>query len=127
MSLDITPVTPEGRQVIQKYGDGGFQIAGIAYRSSVLVMAETSEPWDVTKPEMITPTSLAGFFQDGVGPDIMLIGCGPRFVAPPKGLRQSLKEQGAVLEWMDTGAACRTFNVLLTEERQVVAALIAVQ
>lgn len=127
MSLDITPVTPEGRQVIQKYGDGGFQIAGVAFRSSVLVMMETSVSWDVSEPDMISVANLSALFESKASPGILLIGCGPKFVAPPKGLRQSLREQGAVLEWMDTGAACRTFNVLLTEERQVAAALIAVQ
>ena len=41
--------------------------------------------------------------------------------------RKELKDQGIVLEWMDTGAACRTFNVLTVEERPVAAALIAVK
>ncbi len=126
MSLDITPVTPEGRQVIQKYGDGGFQIAGVKFQSSVLVKADTSLPWSVSEAAQITVDSLSEHVVDGAIPGILLIGCGPRFVAPPKLLRQQLREQGAVLEWMDTGAACRTFNVLLTEERDVVAALIAV-
>jgi uncharacterized protein len=58
--------------------------------------------------------------------DILLIGCGPTFCAVPKGLRADIKAAGMVLEWMDTGAACRTFNVLVAEERRVCAALIAV-
>ena len=58
--------------------------------------------------------------------EILVIGCGASFQAPPKGLREDLREWGVVLEWMDTGAACRTFNVLLAEERASAAALIAV-
>lgn len=58
--------------------------------------------------------------------DILLVGCGPTFAAIPKGLRAALKDAGIILEWMDTGAACRTFNVLVAEERRVAAALIAV-
>ncbi len=126
MSLDITPSTPEGRQVIQKYGNGRFQIAGVPYDGSVLVTPERSAPWPVVQAADISPESLSPLFSKGTHAGILLIGCGPSFVAPPKGLRAALKEQGAVLEWMDTGAACRTFNVLLTEERPVVAALIAV-
>lgn len=126
MSLDITPTTPEGRQVIQKYGDGGFKIAGVAFKSSVLVMAETSVIWPVEQAADITIDSLAPLFEGTDNPGILLIGCGARFMAPPKDLRLALKEKGVVLEWMDTGAACRTFNVLLTEERRVVAALIGV-
>ena len=126
MSLDITPVTPEGRQVIQRYGDGGFRIAGFHYTSSVIVMIEESILWPVTKAADITIESLFPLFLKRTKPDIILIGCGPKFLPPPKDLRLAMKEKGAILEWMDTGAACRTYNVLLTEERQVVAALIAV-
>ncbi len=127
MSLDITPVTPVGRQVIQKYGDGSFQIAGVRFNGSVLVMSDTTIPWSVNDPADITVDSLARLFQETPAPAIILLGCGPRFLAPPKNLRTDLRALGATLEWMDTGAACRTFNVLLTEERQAVAALIAVQ
>ena len=45
----------------------------------------------------------------------------------PGGLREGLREHGIVIEPMDTGAACRTHNVLLTEERRAAAALIAVE
>ena len=57
---------------------------------------------------------------------ILIIGCGAKFIAPPEDLRDQLKIRGYSLEWMDTGAACRTYNVLLIEERDAVAALIAV-
>ena len=57
---------------------------------------------------------------------ILIVGCGPRFVMPPPVLKSGLRAAGIVLEWMDTGAACRTFNVLLGEERPAAAALIAV-
>ena len=126
MSLDITPVTPEGRQVIQRYGDGGFRIAGFHYAGSVIVMTEESILWPVTQAADITIESLCPLFVKSAKPGIILIGCGPKFLTPPKDLRLAMKKKGAVLEWMDTGAACRTYNVLLTEERQVVAALIAV-
>ncbi len=60
-------------------------------------------------------------------PLILLIGCGSKFYPPPIILRNDLKNIGTTLEWMDTGAACRTFNVLLAESRNVVSALIAVK
>jgi uncharacterized protein len=126
MSLDITPVTPEGRQVIQRYGDGRFRIAGFNYAGSVIVMTDESILWPVTQSADITIESLSPLFVKRTKPGIILIGCGSKFLPPPKDLRLTMKEKGAVLEWMDTGAACRTYNVLLTEERHVVAALIAV-
>ncbi len=59
-------------------------------------------------------------------PGILIVGCGIGDKAPPPDLRAKLKARDISLEWMNTGAACRTFNVLLTEEREAVAALIAV-
>ena len=60
-------------------------------------------------------------------PGILIVGCGEKFVPPPVILKDGLREFGIVMEWMDTGAACRTFNVLLGEARHVASALIAVK
>jgi uncharacterized protein len=57
----------------------------------------------------------------------MLLGCGPRMLLLPPPLRQTLRAAGIVSEVMDTGAACRTYNVLLAEGRQVCAAMLAVE
>ena len=84
---------------------------------------EATLPWAVTDAAAITSENLAPVLGAG---GILVIGCGPDFSPPPPALRAELKAQGVSLEWMDTGAACRTFNVLLTEERDAVAALIAV-
>jgi len=124
ISLDITPVVPAGRQLIQSYGGGRFRIAGVGFEGSVLVRSEETHPWPVRTPDAITTESLAQL--DATEGGILVIGCGPRFTAPLADLRAGLKDRGFVLEWMDTGAACRTFNVLLGEERRAVAALIAV-
>jgi uncharacterized protein len=126
MSLDVTPLVPAGRQLIQGYGGGQFRIAGLAYIGSVLVFRERTLAWPVTEVSAITPESLEAAIAARADVEILLVGCGVRFVAPPRGLRTSLKAHGLTLEWMDTGAACRTFNVLLAEDRRVAAALIAV-
>jgi uncharacterized protein len=152
MSLDITPLVPAGRQVIEAYGGGGFVIAGTRYVGSVIVLPERTLAWmaaaagDVTefalaplfeapppganapKPHDPAATSAPGFLFGRPAPlaEILVVGCGPRFAPPPETLRRAIKTRGFALEWMDTGAACRTFNVLLAEGRLVVAALIAV-
>ena len=90
------------------------------------MFAECTVAWPVGEAADITFNSLA----EAVGAadvDILIIGCGAAFEPPPKGLRGGLKEEGVALEWMDTGAACRTFNVLLAEDRAAAAALIAVE
>ena len=58
--------------------------------------------------------------------DLLLIGCGAESVLLPRALRESIRAYGVGLEVLDTGAACRTFNLLLPESRRVAAALIAV-
>ena len=79
--------------------------------------------WPVINGEVITLDSLEPILGE---PGILVVGCGFGGKAPPPDLRAKLKARGISLEWMNTGAACRTFNVLLTEEREAVAALIAV-
>jgi len=128
MSFDITPAVPRGHQLIRKYGAGRFTVGEDVHEGSVLVFAERTEPWPVEDPDAITPESLVPVteLEAAIRPQILIVGCGSSFLVPPKGLRQSLKQDGVVLEWMDTGAACRTFNVLLAEGRSAAAALIAV-
>lgn len=85
---------------------------------------EETLAWDVGAAADVTVAALGPALDAEAS--LLVVGCGARFQAPPKGLRAELKALGVALEWMDTGAACRTFNVLLAEERGAVAALIAV-
>lgn len=126
MGLDITPAVPSGRQLIQSYGDGRFRISGEVAEGSVLIFTESFQNWSVTSSEHVSMDALSAVLANADDIDILLVGCGPTFAAIPKGLRAALKDAGIILEWMDTGAACRTFNVLVAEERRVAAALIAV-
>lgn len=126
MSLDITPLVPAGRQLIQRYGDGGFRVAGEDFTGSVVVLSDVTTDWNVEAVDQLSIDSLSAIIEAQPRPEIILIGCGPKFITPPQQLRLDLKQYGLSLEWMDTGAACRTFNVLLAEERSVAAALIAI-
>lgn len=122
----VTPIPEEGRQVIRAYGDGGFRISETRHEGAVIVFPDRTVAWNVEDPEAIAADTLAPALEDGQG-RILLIGCGERFLPPPDGLREAVSAKGMVLEWMDTGAACRTFNILLGDERPVVAALIPVK
>ena len=124
--LDITPPLPKGSQLVQAYGGGTFRITGEVHTGSVLVFPTRTVAWAPTAPDHVTLESLAEVTA-GVAPNqILVVGCGARFVPPPAGLREGLKDAGVALEWMDTGAACRTYNVLLIDDRVVSAALIAI-
>ena len=126
MSLDINPVVPNDRQLIQSYGDGRFRVTGAAFEGSILVFADETRLWAPRTVADISMDSLLPVIEVSHDVDILLVGYGPTFVAIPKGLRQALKDTGIALEWMDSGAACRTFNVLIAEERRVAAAILAV-
>jgi len=126
VSLDITPQVAAGRHLIEAYGDGGFRILSKRRECSLIVFPEGVIDWPVTDVTGITLDSLGAVIEAASEIQILVVGCGPEFTDEPLDLRPGLREHGIVLEWMDTGAACRTFNVLLTEDRIVAAALIAV-
>jgi uncharacterized protein len=122
--MDITLAVPEGSQVINGYGPGLFRIAGVVHEGSVLVLPDQTLPWAITEFADIGVDGFEPILSASPSMDVLLLGCGPTMMLPPPDLRAALRERGVVLEPMDTGAACRTFNVLLTEGRRAAAALI---
>ena len=124
--MDITPSLPAGSQVIEAYGGGGFRIAGRVWAGSVLVFADRTRAWPGGDIAALTPESLVAV-ERAAEVEILLIGCGPEMALIEPALRARFKAAGVVIDAMDTGAACRTFNVLLSEARPVAAALIAVE
>jgi len=124
--MDVTPAIPENRQLIEGYGDGRFRIAGEIYDGSVIVFPERAVTWPVASIDEVTLESLHAVTDGTSEVDLLLLGCGARMQLITRAFRQPLRDAGVVLEPMDTGAAARTFNVLMAEERRVAAALIAV-
>lgn len=115
-----------GRAAIEAYGNGGFRFAGMSHRGSILCLARSIVAWTVSAPEDLTPESLAPVLAEKDMTRSLLLGTGLRQVFASPALRAAFRDAGIALEVMDTGAACRTFNVLLGEGRPVAAALIAV-
>ena len=126
MSLDISPVEFEGRNIIQSYGNGKFQINDKQYDHSVLVLPDQIIPWSPIDINNLIVDDFKKVLTVGSMVELLLLGCGKTTWFLPLPLRDELKEKGLVLEPMDTGAACRTFNVLLGEDRRIAAALMLV-
>ena len=125
--MDITPLVPKGRQLIQGYGDNGFRISGTRYEGSVWILPEQTLAWPVSAISEVSPDSLKELIAlSAQHVRILLIGTGKSMLPMPAAWRAMAREADVALEAMDTGAASRTYNVLLTEERSVAAALIAV-
>lgn len=127
--VDITPMVTQGVQVVHGYGDGRFRIGDVSHEGPVLIRPEATVAWDVAAdvsiPDLPLDT-LAPILEAEMRFDILLIGTGARQVFMPPALRGRIREKGPVAEVMDTGAACRTFNLLLAEGRRVAAALLPV-
>jgi uncharacterized protein len=124
--LDKTLPAPDPAQVqvIRTYGPGHFQISDRDWREPVLVTPAATTPWPVTRAEELSPANVAAV-KDGAAPaELLVVGCGSRSVFVPPAQRAALKEIGLSLEVVDTGSACRIYNVLLAEGRRVAAALI---
>ena len=122
--MQVTEGAPGERQFIESYGPGRFTVSGVDHAGSILVFADRTEAWPVAGFADLTGDHLAGAMAD-TGVDFILLGCGASIQFPSRALRDAAKAAGVSLEPMDTGAACRTFNVLTLEERRVAAALIA--
>lgn len=122
-AMDLTPLVPAGRQIIERYAASGFRVSGVVYHGPVLVFPDRTLPWDATTPLAVTSENLAPVIEHG-NVQILLLGLGRAMNPVPGILRMVLREAGIALEPMDTGAACRTYNVLVAEGRQVAAALI---
>lgn len=121
--MDVTPIIPADRQVIDSYGAHGFHVSGAAHEGAILVFPDATLAWNATTLAEVSAESLAPVIEHGEV-EILLLGCGPRMHPVAPALRQRLRTAGIVVDAMDTGAACRTYNVLLAEGRRVAAALL---
>jgi uncharacterized protein len=116
-----------GQAPIEAYGNGGFRFAGMSHRGSILCLPSGIFAWSAGGIHDLTPSDFARVFDDRARVSFLLLGAGPALVRPSKDVRRAFEEAGIGLDVMDTGAACRTYNVLLAEGRPVAAALIAVE
>jgi uncharacterized protein len=115
-----------GLHPIDAYGGGGFRFAGMSHRGSILALPSGIRAWPVETPAELTRQSLAAALAEADAIDLLLVGTGLEVVPVSEALRRPFREARIGLDVMQTGAAARTFNVLLAENRRVAAALIAV-
>jgi len=118
--MELTPLVQPGQQIIERYGPSGFSVSGTVYLGPVLVFPDRALIW---ADAAMTEAALAPVVEHG-GVELLLLGLGRRMAPVATALRAALKARGIALEGMETGAACRTYNVLLAEDRRVAAALL---
>ena len=112
-------------QIIHGYGDGGFRISCNLFSGSVFVTQRHTSVWSPPMPEELTASAIFEVAPEEV-PPLLLLGVGAAPLTPLQKLADDLAQQGIALELMSTAAACRTWNVLISEGRNAAAALYAV-
>ena len=124
--MDITPSIPADRQVIDSYGPNRFRVAQADYEGPVIVFPDRVLSWDVRSVDALAADRLDAVTAADSGVELLLIGTGTRTEFIPPAVRRPIRDRGVAIDFMDTGAACRTYNVLLAEGRRVAAALMPV-
>jgi uncharacterized protein len=115
-----------GRAPIDAYGNGGFRFADMSHRGSILCLPSGIHGWEPEDPAAFQPSDFERVFQQTERIEILLVGTGSELKPLPRALRQAFRDVGISADPMSTGAAVRTYNVLLAEDRAVAAALVAV-
>jgi len=108
---------------VQAYSDSGVVINGVTFSRSLVVMEEKLIPdWRPDQFEDLQESDFEPFVE--LRPDIVILGTGERQRFPSQALYRSLIGAGIGVEVMTTPAACRTYNILTSEGRRVIAALL---
>lgn len=124
--IEIRAAHFPGRAPIDAYGNSGFRFADMSHRGSILCLPSGIHGWEPADPQKLTLDDFAKVIAEKDAIEILLVGTGRELKPLGKELRAALREAGISADPMATGAAVRTFNVLLAEDRAVAAALVAV-
>ncbi|NVJ97637.1 MAG: hypothetical protein HWE25_05765 [Alphaproteobacteria bacterium] len=112
--------------LVEAYGDGGFRLMGRRVEGGVIVLPTGFYPISANDLSSLSTEHFDKAIKDSEKPEIVLIGTGERMQLLPPEIRQFLEAENIGFDLMDTGAAARTYNVLLMEERRVACLLLPV-
>ncbi|WP_306028893.1 Mth938-like domain-containing protein [Stappia sp. MMSF_3263] len=115
-----------GRAPIEAYGDGGFRFAGMSHRGSILCVPSGIYGFQATSASELDTAALEKVFEEAADIEVLLVGTGEGLVPLKRELREAVRAAAIMADPMSTGAAVRTYNVLLSEDRAVAAVLLAV-
>ncbi len=115
-----------GRAPLDAYGDGGFRFANMSHRGSLLCVPSGIYGWNLTDTSEFNRDAFERVFEEQADIEVLLVGTGKELRPLPAQLKVAFREAGILADPMSTGAAVRTYNVLLSEDRAVAAAFLAV-
>jgi len=120
--MKFTQQRPDGANLIRRYGADYIVVGNEEIRSSCIVSANSFSAWAPRSVEELTVESLAPLF--ALAPEVVVLATGATQRFPRASLRAEFATRRIGLEVMEIGAACRTYNVLVSEERKVLAAVL---
>jgi len=113
----------DSRYLIEAYEEGWIRVGNTEFRHNLLLMpGRLRDPWELKGLDDLSAEHIA--LLAGHQPDVILLGSGAVQLFPHPSLFIPLMQAGIGYEIMPTHAACRTYNILLAEDRRVLAALI---
>ncbi|MXN52181.1 hypothetical protein GR158_13740 [Shinella sp. AETb1-6] len=124
--IEIREAHFPGRAPIDAYGNGGFRFADMSHRGSILCLPSGIHGWDKQDGSPLTLDDLQRVLNEAGDIEVLLVGTGKEIRPLAPEIKAALRERRISSDPMSTGAAVRTFNVMLAESRAVAAALIAV-
>lgn len=124
--IEIRDAHFPGRAPIDAYGNGGFRFADMSHRGSLLCLPSGIHGWDMAEGDPLDVEQFRQILDETADIEVLLVGTGRDIQPLPPELKAQLRQSGIVSDPMNTGAAVRTYNVMLAESRAVAAALIAV-
>ena len=123
--MELQNIRFAGQRLIEAYGDDGFRLTDGRFEGSILILPHEVVAFNCAQSSTLSADLFAEVFSPNNDIEILLLGTGAKQHFPPAEIIKSFIENNIALEVMDTGAACRTFNVLVSEDRRVAAALMA--
>jgi uncharacterized protein len=117
--MRLTEISFGTAKPVDGYGPGFFRVGGHVLRGAALITPWDAGPWGGFD-DTAAPLSLAGRI------DVLFLGMGADIAHPPAAFREALEAAGIGVEAMSSPAACRTYNVLLSEGRRIAAAVLPV-
>jgi uncharacterized protein len=119
--MDLTPLIDQDSKIIQSYNNGYFKVNGEKYEHSILIAPHHVMKW--VHGDNLSLKDFQPLIDISDTIDVVLIGTGSKTVFLEPSLKKELRANNLHIEVMDTGAACRTYNVLMSEARRVMCAL----
>ena len=124
--IEIREAHFPGRAPIDAYGNGGFRFADMSHRGSILMLPSGVYAWDVAEGDALDVDQFRKVLDEAQDIEVLLVGTGKDIRPLPADVKTALRAVNISSDPMSTGAAVRTYNVMLAESRAVAVALIAV-